>query len=227
MAETTQLNKYRQKHSKNFTKAKTEENKVIDSYFYPKHNLYTRQEFELLDTIYSDEPSNASERLNEELLLNDFWPQNKEEFLTISNQKGSLLKNIVWFLSGVMLTSAAWLVFFQVNVHEIKTKADTQIVFQKSANLMTDKVLNKEIASTLSPQVFKKEEPENNVVLSNPPPTIKEHKEHIVIDGDSLWIIANKYYSNPSPDNINKIMKANKMKRIGVLSIGQKLIIPE
>ena len=35
---------------------------------------------------------------------------------------------------------------------------------------------------------------------------IEPVKFHIVTNGDSLWIIANKYYSNPSPDNINKIM---------------------
>ena len=254
MVETTQLNKYRQRHSGNFTKTKTKENKTIDSYFYPKHNLYTRQEFELLDTIYADEPSSLSERPKEELLLNDFWPQNKEEFLTVSNQKSDLLKNIVWFLSGVMLTSAVWLIFFQVNIHEIKTKTDTQIVFQKSAKLMTDKTLDKEVASTFknqgtteqssSPQFFKQESKEN-IVLDNPPmpvsaatdikeqvANVKEEyimglKEHIVINGDSLWTIANKYYSNPSPDNIKKIMKANKMRRVGVLSIGQKVIIPE
>ncbi|MBI3591163.1 MAG: LysM peptidoglycan-binding domain-containing protein [Candidatus Melainabacteria bacterium] len=261
MAETTQLNKVRQKHLKGLANGtKSTEEKPVSSYFYPKNNLYTRQEFELLDTIYSDEPPTITEEKVDTVLVENFWPQNKEEYLNIPKQKNNLFNNLTWFLAGVMLTSVVWLIYFQLKVHEIRTKGDTQIVFQKSAAIVTDKTVDKEVAKKLgqnegatqvenqdstteavstkqesvvtvkntssnkfkfsswfSPKVKKEV-----VIINNPLPV----KYHIIGSGDSLWTIANKYYSNPSPENINKIMKANNMKRVGTLLVGQKIAIP-
>jgi len=104
---------------------------------------------------------------------------------------------------------------------------------------MTDKNIDKEVSKQLKDKITAKENviskyfsnlfsrKKPNPVVINEPPKIEPVKFHIVTNGDSLWIIANKYYSNPSPDNINKIMKANNMKRAGMLSIGQKLVIPQ
>ncbi|MBI2996799.1 MAG: LysM peptidoglycan-binding domain-containing protein [Candidatus Melainabacteria bacterium] len=228
MVETTQLNKFRQKRLKGLAKKiKATHDKP---YFYPKNNLYTRQEFELLDTIYSDEPPIAVET-NQGLA--DFWPQNKEEYLSTSNNKNNILTNLLWFLCGVMLTSVIWLIYFQVNVNELRTKNDTQIVFQKSVNIMTDKSADKEMSKKLNVQ--KQKFSFSNPFKSKPklqeikvtPKELPVVRYHTVGNGDSLWVIANKYYSNPSPENINKIMKANNMKKVGLLSIGQKLVIPD
>ena len=53
---TTNISKFRQKRLKGLS-SKSKETTSINNYFYPKTDLYTREEFELLDTIYSDEPS--------------------------------------------------------------------------------------------------------------------------------------------------------------------------
>lgn len=251
MAETTQINKIRQKRFKSLAKKNNNNNREqsASSYFYPKNNLYTRQEFELLDTIYSEDPPILTDtELKPEVIEEDFWPQDKEKYLNASNLQNNLLTKVTWFISGVMLTSVIWLVYFQLKVYEIKTKSDTQIVFQKSAALMTDKTVDKEVASKLQnqnskvdknsikfnfPNLFSsrptkvKQKVEQKGVSSVVPQTALLATQHVVRSGDSLWIIANKYYSNPSPQNIDKIMKANNMKRIGVLSLGQKLVIPQ
>ncbi len=263
MPETTQLNKVRQKRVRVAAgRAKTKDEETPSSlgadYFYTKNNLYTRQEFELLDTIYSDGPPTIEDyrSFGDE----DFWPKNKEEYLTMSNPKTNLITNLVWFLGGVMLTSVVWLIYFQVSVNHIKTKMDTQIIFQNSASISTDKTVDKQIASklkkeniikfpaffapkpkqelivqeTLTPQNNKKEEPvvqpekqEQKIEVSSAGNT-DAAKYHIVSNGDSLWTIANKYYSNPSPKNIERLMKANEIKKRKMTSlyIGQKIVIP-
>ena len=245
MAETTTTNisKFRQRRLKGLvSRTKIKDSTPINSYFYPKNDLYTKEEFELLDTIYSDEPSfiEQNKEIKPEVQnIEDFWPQNKEEYLSISNNKNNFLTNLSWFLGGVAITSLVWLIYFQVNVHEIRTKSDTQIVFQKSANIMTDKTIDKEVSKQLKDKkaskenviskylanIFSRKKPQAIVV--NEPPKIEPVKFHTVTSGDSLWVIANKYYLNPSPNNINKIMKANKMKRVGTLIVGQRLVIPE
>ena len=97
MAETTQINKFRQKKLRNLgSKTKQKDDTLSNDYFYPKQNLYTRQEFELLDTIYSDEPStitDTEEIKKEDTLLNDFWPQNKEEYLNVAQSKNNFFKS--------------------------------------------------------------------------------------------------------------------------------------
>ena len=173
--------------------------------------------------------------------LENFWPQNKEEYLKISNNKNHFLANFSWFSGGVILTSVIWLIYFQINVHEIRAKSDTQIIFHKSVNIMTDKTVDKEVAKQLKDR--KTVEQKGNVIskyfanlFSKKPAIIKTTTElpkiepvrfYTVTNGDSLWIIANKYYSNPSPNNINKIMKAKNMKRVSTLNVGQKLVIPQ
>ena len=53
---TTNISKFRQKRLKGLA-SRSKETTPINSYFYPKNDLYTKEEFDLLDTIYSDEPS--------------------------------------------------------------------------------------------------------------------------------------------------------------------------
>ena len=243
------ISKFRQKRLKGLgNKSKSKETASIGSYLYPKNDLYTREEFELLDTIYSDEPPviDQSKEIKQEVpVAENFWPENKEEYLNITNNKNNFFTNLGWFLSGVALTSVVWLIYFQINVHEIRTKNDTQIVFQKSANIMTDKTIDKEVSKQLKDKKSIEEQSKSSNLISKylanlfskktpvvkPPVTepqkIEPVRFYTVGNGDSLWVIANKYYSNPSPGNINKIMKANSMKRVSTLLVGQRLVIPQ
>ena len=258
MSETKTLSKFRQKRLKNLAQKTKEDEQAVDNYFYPKNNLYTRQEFELLDTIYSDDPIEETVELKQPALTDNFWAQPL-------SPKSNTFTNMTWFISGVMLTSVIWLIYFQLSVHEIKAKHETQIVFNKSAQLMTDKTADKEMTKSLekknllsqhksklfnfsfsqffrkNEQITKKEEPKiiqeqiqiaqvnqpNQVTASTNSPNLKEPKSYTIQSGDSLWIIAKKVYSNPSPSNINKIAKANKLRLSSTLSLGQKLVIPE
>ena len=248
---TTNFSKFRQKRLKALNSApKTAKTKAANNFFYPSTNLYTKEEYELLDTIYSDEPIFSDEinkhMLKEPAIKEDFWPQNKEQYFNLSNktEKRSFPK-ITWFLCGVMLTSAIWLVYHLLSVHEIRTKGDTQIVFHQTTKIVTDKNLDKQISKELKVKPDRKNPnkqwysffsrpfvSKDIIVKTNTPkvmPPVTEPKPvryHVIKNGDSLWTIAAGYYSNPSPENINKIMKANNMKRVGVLSLGQNLVIP-
>ena len=237
MAESIQVKKQRHKPLRALQKGQNIEDKSISSYYYPKNNLYTRQEFELLDTIYSDGPQNTYENIEKEL-SHDFWPQNKEEYLKFSNKKSNFLTKLTYFTAGVMLTSAIWLIYFQVNLNERTAKDNTRIVFHKTAQILTHKTVDKEITRKLADSKVSARSSKFNfskwfsnkpkkvgatLATSNPVPS----KFHTVSSGDSLWVIANKYYSNPSPDNIIKIAKANNLKTSSVLQAGQKLVVPE
>jgi len=150
--------------------------------------------------------------------------------------------NFIYFVSGVILTSVIWFVFFQVKVYEITTKDHTKIVFHKTTPIITDKTLDKEMKNALiahSEQantptksffsLFKSNEP---AIVNAPIPQVVNSqtnvklKYHTVSNGDSLWLIAREYYSEPSPKNIDKIMKANNMNKVVLLYPGQKLTIP-
>ena len=235
MAEVTQLKtKIKSLRQKSLSdKTITKEDKP---YFYPKQNLYTRQEFELLDTIYSlDAP--ARDTKDEEIA----FPVMKEE-------KNNFTGNLVWFFYGVMFTSILWFVFYEFKIHEFQTKDNTSIVYHKTAKLMTDKTVDKEVMKTLKKEAIDTQEnllaiqaipvkkdfgfskwfklkPKKNVIAT--PPKIEAVRFHVVGSGDSLWVIADKYYSKPSPENINKIAKANKLKLTSSLQPGQKLVVPE
>lgn len=225
--ETTQLNKFRQRRLRTLSK-KAREEKSRDSYFYPRTNLYTKEEHELLDTIYTDEPSPITQDGQEPVVLDNFWQDFKAEELILPQPKNKFFEKVTWFVVGAMLTSVLWLIFYQVNVHKIKTEMDTQIVFQKSAHIVTDKTADKEVTAKLEKKKTHwfslKRAPKQEVVIAKAP--LPPVRYHTVGNGDSLWTIAQKYYVDPSQSNIDKIMKANNMKRIGILQLGQKLVIP-
>lgn len=71
----------------------------------------------------------------------------------------------------------------------------------------------------------------NPAVKDEPKPTpdpVKEFpKEHIVVAGDTLSKIANKYYGNGDAEHYLFIAKSNNIANPNIISVGQKLIIPE
>lgn len=274
MPETT-LNKISEKRTRTFTSPIKEDS--TDTLLYPTNKLYSKEEFELLDSIYSDKPFNMDIELTEtdkesiNLQRDNFWARNREELLALQNNKTNVFTNLVWFASGMMLMSVVGLIYLQMNGREIKPKQEIQIVFQKSAQIMTDKTADKEVSEKLvSTEIakssteqattsgFKFEFPKlalfslpkaeqkveakqlaQEVVASEPKPVqapvqqqiaepvVNQVKYHTIGNGDSLWILANKYYSNPSQENIKKIMRANHIRSVySTLHLGQKLVIP-
>lgn len=242
--ETTQLNKFRQRRLRSLSNKVDADDKPVSSFYYPKSNLYNKKEYELLDTIYSDDPGAQAKAIESEAALDNFWPENKEYYVNLSSEKSYFLTKLSWFLAGVMLTSLVWFIYLQIYVHHIKVKNDTQIVFQNSALIMTDKNVDKEVKKALNEKSkinfpkfslsrlfkpksqVKKETPVINTPVTAVPETLNI-KYHTISNGDSLWTIAKKYYSNPSPDNISKIADANNLKLTSTLQLGKKLVIPE
>ncbi len=109
---------------------------------------------------------------------------------------------------------------------------------------ITNKLDSNEFAKNQAVEVSKKEELKFNFFENKKNETIKiketpkveakaviakeSTRYHVIKGGDSLWIIANKYYSNPSQENINKIMKVNNIRNVySTLQLGQKLTIPQ
>jgi nucleoid-associated protein YgaU len=60
----------------------------------------------------------------------------------------------------------------------------------------------------------------NNISKSN-------SSEYRIRSGDTLEIIANKFYGNSNPSSVDKIKVANKIRDVRLLQIGQKIIIPQ
>lgn len=50
--------------------------------------------------------------------------------------------------------------------------------------------------------------------------------EYHIKSGDTLEIIANKFYGNSDPSSVDKIKVANKIRDVRLLQIGQKIIVP-
>lgn len=146
MSDIKQTLELKQKALKKISnKAKVKPN----GYFFPKDTLYTKREYELLDSIYSDDSVQEANN-SQDKEFTDFWPNNKEELLPASPTKLSNFSKAGWFASGVAISSLIWLIYFQVNIHAIKTKTDTQVVFQQSTNIITDKNLDKKVARKLT-----------------------------------------------------------------------------
>ena len=257
MSEATYLRKVKQKKARNTeNRATATKERITGSYFYPKSNLYTRQEFELLDTIFSDEPMEEIEREVEQSVSRDFWPQNKENLLNPPiSRKNTLMTNFAWFSSGVILTSVISIVIFQLKIAEFKANDNIQIVFHKSAHITTEKTVDTDITSNLTkvpqriaqtntntkeiklpffsnffekkPEAPKTVSKNNNQIAENKSQNLKVNfVNHTIQNGDSLWLIAKEYYGDPSPQNIKKIQDANAIRTIELLLPGKKLVIP-
>lgn len=255
MSEATYLHKTRQRKARNTSNITATKERITGSYFYPKSNLYTRQEFELLDTIFSDEPI---EEIDREVEHRDFWPQNKENLLNPPiSLKSKLMTNFAWFAGVVILTSVISIIVFQLKIAEFKNKENIQIVFHKSAHITTEKTVDTDLTSSLTkePQkiaqanvnkgiklpvfpglFFKKPAADKVVPQTKNQIAEAENKiqqdlktnfvNHTIQNGDSLWLIAKEYYGDPSPDNIKRIRNANDIRTLNLLLPGNKLVIP-
>ena len=88
------------------------------------------------------------------------------------------------------------------------------------------KVENIPLAKTDSKALAKKS-PILQMKKSTPTKSSKSNvSEYHIKSGDTLEIIANKFYGNSDPSSVDKIKVANKIRDVRLLQIGQKIIIP-
>ncbi len=193
MARTKELNKINQKRMGNFANSSLEDSDT-NTLLYPSFGtkLYSKEEFELLDSIYSDNPlsvdiqqktedqSEASSDIS--FQRDNFWARNREELLALQKSKNNIFSNLAWFSAGVMLTSVVGLIYLQMNSFEAKQKQDIQIVFQKSVQVMTDKTIDKEVADKLIKKDFEKKD---IVEIKNP--EVAEKKNNFKFDFSDLF----------------------------------------
>ena len=226
-----------------------------ETFFYPKKMLYKKEELELLDSLYSDQPLGENEPLVEL----------EADKSTLSRQQGTSLLKILsnnktrWFTSGVVISSLVWVLCLQIGEKLFPDTNDTKIVFKTAATIVTDKNFDEEVSRNLGekqlvlarvtekhdsgfsffPNFFAKKTYESTLNNKNgSAPEITENKTgekevseiqtvtyYTIKDGDSLWLIAKEHYGTPSPENIEKIKEANKIAS-GNLYPGKKIIIP-
>lgn len=238
--------------------SRTRDKKKVESFFYPQKKLYSKEELELLDSLYSDRSSDSDEAIMNELKPEtEFWQEEKMHF----SRRIPLTTKIKWFASGMVLTSLVWLIYFQLSGHTIGSYTRPKIVFKTAATIVTDKSFDREITHGLgeSRLALARVKNENKFslpfisgLLAKKPEEAKATKEssigsnvkvvenvseenssstlpatyHVIKNGDSLWLIAKEYYGNPTPENIKKIMDANKLTPVSYLYPGKKIVIP-
>jgi LysM repeat protein len=91
----------------------------------------------------------------------------------------------------------------------------------KVQNIPLAKTDSKELAKK-SPILQVKKSTQPNISSS----TKSNLREYRIKSGDTLEIIANKFYGNSDPSSVDKIKVANKIRDVRLLQIGQKIAIP-
>ena len=92
------------------------------------------------------------------------------------------------------------------------------------------KVQNIPLAKTDSRELAKKSpllQTKKTISSSNSKTTKATGTEYKIRSGDTLEIIADKFYGNSNPDTVDRIKVANKIRDVRLLQIGQKIIIPQ
>lgn len=176
--------------------------------------------------------------------LNNFYKPVNSTFLSTRDYK-----NIqAWAIGLILVLIAALLfLFFSLitpNKDYSNTLGDTQIIVD--GNTINEDELNqiaKEEAEELKAQEEKIEEDKEELKVENitvsqtsteklaqSSPLLQSNKvtliEYRIRSGDTLEKIAMRFYGSQSPDSIQKIKTANKIRNVRLLQIGQKLIIP-
>lgn len=106
----------------------------------------------------------------------------------------------------------------QPNIEEPEESPDEELKVQNIPIAKTD---SKELAKK-SPLLQNKK---TTTTSSNT--TKSSGTEYKIKSGDTLEIIADKFYGNSNPDTVDKIKVANKIRDVRLLQIGQKIIIPQ
>ncbi len=91
------------------------------------------------------------------------------------------------------------------------------------------KVENIPLAKTDSKALAKKSpilQMKKSAPVKNSSSTKSNSSEYHIKSGDTLEIIATKFYGNSDPSSVDKIKVANKIRDVRLLQIGQKIIIP-
>lgn len=171
--------------------------------------------------------------------LNTFFKPVNSTFLSSRDYKNIQTWSIVIVSSLIALL--VFLFFVLIIPHKDYSNAlqDTEIIVNGTRVDHEDEIKEK----ISQPKIEDKEVPSEELRVENIPlektdseklakasPLLKPSKtgvsEYSIKSGDTLEIIAMKFYGNSNPESVDKIKVANKIRDVRFLQIGQKIIIP-
>jgi len=183
--------------------------------------------------------------------LNTFFKPVNSNFLSSRDYKNIQTWSIV--IISALIAVLVFLFFILITPHKDYSNSlkDTEIIVngnkinsedelkekiaQPNLDSETDENTNEELkiesiplAKTEGKELAKKSE-----ILQKPKAeapvkstTNTKSSEYRIKSGDTLEIIANKFYGNSNPSTVDRIKVANKIRDVRFLQIGQKIVIP-
>lgn len=153
-------------------------------------------------------------------------------------------KNIQRWVVAIIVLMSLVLVFLFIsmilpNKNYSNALSDSQIIVNGNDIKKEEKIVEEKALEDLAEEDASSEDLEvEDIVIKKPSaeklakssPLLKSNSvtliEYTIKYGDTLETIAQRYYSNSSPEYIQKIKTANNIRNARLIQVGQKLIIP-